>query len=341
MKYPYTGLYYFCKQLGHALLRQKPENANEIAFYVPQKEKNVFGAQENYIIQNHLHKFFPKNLNDYAVWHCTYQGSNYLPPKSATLKIISTIHDLNFLHQKKSASKQTKYLQKLQQLIDRSEIIVPISHFVKDQIMEHLDVTNKKVDVVYNGTNLPPEDLLFEKPPTIGNNPFFFTIGTITNKKNFHVLPAMLVGNNFELVIAGITQSKLYLNRIIEEAQRLGVEQRLKIIGPVSEAEKFWLLKNCLAFCFPSLAEGFGLPVVEAMQFGTPVILSKETSLPEIGGPHAFYFDSLRGEDITKAAIKIMNSKISEEQRNQLKQWALRFSWDIAARKYWALYASR
>lgn len=336
MKYPYTGLYYFCKELGNALLRQKLPGDN-IAFYLPEKEKNVFGKEQKYFIQNHLHKFFPKNVSRYDIWHCTYQGTNYLPPARSKVKVITTIHDLNFLHQGKSEGKQNKYLQRMQRLIDRSDAIVTISNFVKDQVLENLETGSKKIEVIYNGRNSPAV-LSFKKPKAVNCRPFFFTIGTITDKKNFHVLAAMLLNNDYDLVIAGITQSQNYYTRIVEEARSLGVENRVKMIGTVTEAEKYWLFKNCAAFCFPSLAEGFGLPVIEAMQFGTPVILSKATSLPEVGGPHAAYFSALDEASVNKAATDFLNSTFDETSRACLINWANRFSWDVAAKKYWELY---
>ncbi|MFT4094723.1 MAG: glycosyltransferase family 1 protein [Niabella sp.] len=335
MKYPYTGLYSFCRELGSALLRQKPADSS-IAFYVPESQHGVFGSNEEYLIQNHLHKFFPKNVQQYDIWHCTYQGTNYLPPKSNKLKIITTVHDLNFLHQGKSAGKQAKYLNKVQRLIDRSALIVTISHFVKNQLLEYLDITEKKIRVIYNGRNEPSATFL--KPDIIADKPFFFTIGTITDKKNFHVLPALLLNNDHDLVIAGITQSQSYRNKIIEEARMLGVADRVKLIGAVREEEKFWLLKNCNAFCFPSLAEGFGLPVVEAMQFGTPVILSKATSLPEIGGPDALYFEDMDTDAVNNAAINFLNTAFSSCRKKALMERARLFDWNIAAGEYWELY---
>lgn len=338
MKYPYTGLYSFCKELGAALLRQRKDQDNQISFYVPEKEVGVFGAEQEYLVQNHLHKFFPRKVSRYDIWHCTYQGSNYLPPKSSNIKIVSTIHDLNFLHQGKTAAKQTKYLEKLQRLADRSVHIVTISNFVKNQVQEYLQVDAGKISVIYNGRNLPCAHP-FRKPEAITEDtPFFFSIGTITDKKNFHVLPAMLLNNDYNLVIAGITQSQAYYNKIIEEARSLGVANRVHLIGAVTEAEKFWLFKNCAAFCFPSLAEGFGLPVIEAMQLGTPVILSKATSLPEVGGPNAVYFEELDTTSVTEAAEAFLSNKPDATARQHLIDWAAQFDWNVAAKKYWDLY---
>ena len=93
-------------------------------------------------------------------------------------------------------------------------------------------------------------------------------------KKNFHVLPRILKGNDYRLVIAGNISSNSYCAEILEQAREWGVESRVTITGPVSEPVKQWYLQNCDAFVFPSIAEGFGLPVIEAMRYGKPIFTS-------------------------------------------------------------------
>lgn len=337
MRYPYTGLYSFCTELGKALLRQKIND--DLAFYVPKNLQGVFGPNENYLIHHKSDKFFPLKLSKCKIWHSTYQNSNYLPYKRKGLRIVATIHDLNFLHQNKPAFKQKKYLAKTQNLINKADSIVAISQFVKKEIEQHLNTKGKPVHVIYNGRN-KPDAVEFKQPAGDFNKPFFFTIGTITHKKNFHVLPALLLKNDHNLIIAGITQNENYRQKIINEAARLGVADRVKLIGPVLETEKYWLLKNCTAFCFPSLAEGFGLPVIEAMQLGTPAIISKETSLPEIGGPHALFFNDFTSESVSKTAEVFLNTEITNKKKEELINWSEQFDWDMSAKAYWDIYTS-
>ncbi len=94
-------------------------------------------------------------------------------------------------------------------------------------------------------------------------------------------------------------------------------------------------------FFFPSLTEGFGLPVIEAMAFGKPVFISKLTSLPEIGGPHAYYFHDFQ----TDHMIEIIEAGLSDHMKNpakksEIEKWANQFSWETAASKYLELYQS-
>ena len=337
MKYPYSGLYFFCKNLGRALLQQQLPSA--LSFYLPEGEKGVFGKEVPYIAYQSYHKFFPNYLSRCSIWHSTYQASNYIPLKKNNLKIVATIHDLNFLHVNKSSDKEKKYLKKIQSTLDKADHIITISHFVKQELLQYLDTGGKPVDVIYNGRNIPPP-APFCKPNGTFDKPFFFTVGTITDKKNFHVLPALLLQNDYELIISGITQNEAYKQKIIQEAKKLRVEKRVKFTGPVSELEKYWLLTNCAAFAFPSLAEGFGLPVIEAMQLGTPVLLSEYTSLPEIGGPHALFFKDLSEEGVSQLAREFLNRIDTQEKRQELILWAKQFDWNEAASNYAQIYNS-
>ncbi|HEY9046964.1 MAG TPA: glycosyltransferase, partial [Ohtaekwangia sp.] len=89
---------------------------------------------------------------------------------------------------------------------------------------------------------------------------------------------------------------------------------------------------------FPSLAEGFGLPVLEAMYYGKPVFLSKLTSLPEVGGEHAYYFDNFSPEHMREVFVKGMHHYETTHPEAMIKAWALRFSWDNTAKEYLSLY---
>ena len=130
-----------------------------------------------------------------------------------------------------------------------------------------------------------------------------------------------------------------YYDRIIEEAKKHGVADRLIMAGSVTQSEKFWLLQNMLAFVFPSISEGFGLPVVEAMHFGKPVILSTLTSLPEIGSDAAYYFPSFDADDMQAVFYNSLQHYAADKiQEQKIKNRAAYFSWDKAAEQYAMIY---
>jgi glycosyltransferase involved in cell wall biosynthesis len=151
------------------------------------------------------------------------------------------------------------------------------------------------------------------------------------------VLPALLAGNDYELVIAGLNNYEY--GKEVEEAARLfGVADRVKLIGPASEAEKYWYYKNCEAFLFPSYAEGFGLPVIEAMFHGKPVFISDRTSLPEVGGDAAYYFRSFEPDAMRQVFAAGMADYADRMPVGKIKQQAAKFSWNKTAAEYIDVY---
>jgi glycosyltransferase involved in cell wall biosynthesis len=140
------------------------------------------------------------------------------------------------------------------------------------------------------------------------------------------------------LIIAGRLDEPDYIARMEEEAERLGVADRLKLLGPVSEEEKAWYFKNCSAFVHPSLAEGFGAPVVEAMQFGKPLFLSSLTSLPEIAGDVAFYFKSFEPDHMRQVFQAGMNAYSANGLSERIRERGKSFKWEEKARQYLSVY---
>jgi glycosyltransferase involved in cell wall biosynthesis len=119
--------------------------------------------------------------------------------------------------------------------------------------------------------------------------------------------------------------------------QEEGLENRFFLIGTINESEKNWYYKNASAFIFPSLLEGFGLPVAEAMSMGLPLFLSDKTSLPEIGGSDAYYFTSFEAHSMAEVFLNGMK-EFSEDKKARLIERSKLFDWKLAADKYLQLY---
>jgi glycosyltransferase involved in cell wall biosynthesis len=334
MKYPYTGLFEYCAQLGKALQANITEE-DKIACYVPEQYVHYFEPHDCRIYKS-SHKFFPPCTGGADIWHTTYQLSNYMQRKR-TMKNVLTVHDLNFLYEKTS-SKAGKYLKKLQKNVDKADYIIAISEFAKSDILNHVNVGNKPVTVIYNGCNVlefPDYDTPVYRPAV----PFLFSIGTVLPKKNFHALPCLLKNNDYELIVAGKGNVD-YVQKIMDEAQKFGVENRVKMIGSVNAEDKYWYLKNCTAFLFPSLAEGFGIPPIEAMYFGKPTFLSTKTSLPEIGGQYAYYFDDFEPENMRAVFEAGMAHYAQTNPASSIIRHAAQFNWVKSANEYWNVYKS-
>jgi glycosyltransferase involved in cell wall biosynthesis len=130
-----------------------------------------------------------------------------------------------------------------------------------------------------------------------------------------------------------------YYDEILERIKSENIEDNIKLLGYVDENEKPELYKGALAFVFPSLYEGFGLPIAEAMACATPVLTSNSTSLAEIAGDAAICCDALSEDDIAEGMYRLAVEKktrklLSEKGPAQVKQ----FSWDSSADQLYKLY---
>ena len=143
----------------------------------------------------------------------------------------------------------------------------------------------------------------------------------------------------YDLVLAGNNTSD-YAKSLSELAKSLGVSERVHQTGKIDDLEKKYYLSKCTAFVFPSHREGFGIPPIEAMRFGKPVFLSNNTSLPEIGGEHAFFWDDYDPEYMVEVFQDGME-KVTEKPdfyNNWYIERAKSFDWNATAAQYLKVY---
>ncbi|MFZ4261502.1 glycosyltransferase family 4 protein [Sphingobacterium sp. HJSM2_6] len=334
---PFNGHFNYCKSLSQALGRLF---SKKYSFYFLRMNHNhVFKVDSPInLISYRWYTYLYRHLFKFQIWHITYQLTDLLPLQKDS-KIVLTIHDLNFLKEK-TAADIAKDLAILQYNIDISTKIVAISHYVKTDIERYCDLNGKSVKVIHNGCSIDPEiinQLDQDKYFTKGN--YIFSIGVIARKKNFHILPYLLLGNNLHLVISGFIQDETYHSQILRIAEQLGVSDRVQLTGPVTELDKYRLYRDCSLFAFPSYAEGFGLPVVEAMRFGKKTLLSKHCSLPEIGGDFAYYLESDDAEYLKNFALEELPALLNRPTDEQaITAWSQQFNWDKAASEYEEVY---
>ncbi|MBD1392886.1 glycosyltransferase family 4 protein [Mucilaginibacter glaciei] len=335
MRYPNTGLFSFGKSFGRALLRNNNcQFELDYFFYSPDTiEFDTEDVHKTYL-QKH-NKFFFFNKNNVALFHFTDQMSRLKPKKVFGRKKILTIHDINQVHEVTNPDQLRIYLDKLGERIDSCDRIVTISQFAAADVLNYFPKVADKLSVIYNGADKPhlPNGHL---PSYIPEREFLFTIGIVSAKKNFHVLPALLADNDLELLIAGIKTP--YENQVMAEAAKYGCTDRVKVIGTISDDDRAWYYQNCQAFVFPSIAEGFGLPVIEAMHFGKPVFSSTRTSLPEVAGNAAYYFKTFDGADMQRVFKEGMQHFNANNGAERSVAHAAKYNWDDTARLYMQLY---
>ena len=310
-----------------------PQPNEQIYLLVPSRFVGAFGDKVKYIIAHKIYRVFPWLIGKrFDVWHAIHQLSRYRP---FAKRYILTIHDFNFVYEKQG-KKVEQYLKKIQKKAERAEKIVCISEFARQETKRYLQMGKKSIDVIYNG--IERIDLQQELVPAqvAPQKPYLFTIGECKEKKNFHVLlDIMQYLPQYQLYIAGNDHTE-YADRMRATIAAKGI-QNVHLLGLVSPQEKVWLYRHCAAFVFPSLFEGFGLPIVEAMLFRKPVICSQETSLIEIGGKHVQFFE--KGYPPKESAELIERAMQNKADRQEAAyQYAISFSWEHHLSSYLLLY---
>jgi len=282
--------------------------------------------------QRYIPRLSPKPI----IWHSLHQFPSHLPhPQS---KFILTVHDLNFLTEK-SPAKAAKYLKILQRNADRATAVTVISDYTSKIFKEHVETGNKEVITINDGVKLEPRPDA-TMPHWLPEKPFFFSLSVFKEKKNFHsLIPLMDHFPDHLLVLGGNNQTE-YGDSIREMIRDSAVSENIILAGTLDEDEKYWLYKHCKAFLFPSLAEGFGLPVIEAMLAGKQVFLSRMACLPETGGVLAFYWDNFDAREM--AAVLRNGLELREKEpgacSDEIRDYASRYNWENCIMKFLELY---
>jgi len=331
----YSGLGQFSLNFAKEIIVLHPANYF-FSFLIPRNLRMETGPNAHLIRTTFQHRYFPSLNKKFDLWHSLQQFPSHMPNRKTPF--ILTIHDLNFL-QDKDHRKASRYLRRLQHNVDRADALTVISHHTKSALEAHVNLKGKPIRVIYDGVTVTAFDHV-QPPPYAPTAKFFFSLGVFKESKNFHsLLPVIDHFPEHHLIIAGNHRTDYgeYMKRIIRE---MNLSSRIHLPGVITEQEKFWLYDHCEAFLFPSKAEGFGLPVIEAMKAGRPVFLSRFGSLPEIGGGLAYYLDSFEPLHITAVIKEKLDCyhRNPKELSDQLKRYATKFDWKSCIEQYLAFY---
>lgn len=299
-----------------------------------------FGDKFKYIKYNGLLRLKPFAIKQKVdIWHSLNQNIKVEPfyqPKHYLL----TIHDVNFLEEgtEDFNAKRSAYFKKK---IKRADHITFISEYAKNQTLKYFDLSDVDYEVIYNGNSISEKlDLTDFQSEVNVDKPYFFTISAFMDKKNFESIIEMIrLMPDFNLIIAG-NHTNVYGQKIKELIVKYKLENQVLLPGRISEQAKQYYMKNCEAFLFPSIGEGFGLPPLEAMSFGKPILLSDKTSLPEVGGDVSFYwtnFDPNYMKEVTEQALNTYDQNRNYYQEKYIER-AASFCWGKAAKEYFEVY---
>ncbi|GFE58496.1 glycosyltransferase family 1 protein [Geobacter sp. AOG1] len=273
-----------------------------------------------------------------------------LNPAGLSYPSVLTFHDMQqeyfpeFFSHKELRQRRKTY----QSSVQEANAVIAVSAHAKNCLVEKYDISPLKVHVVYSGCG---NEFYVREPASLSKTittfslerPFmFYPAATWPHKNHVRLLEALKLLINQgsfdgELLLTGAQKNA---HRDVNETiKRLRLEAKVRWLGYLPQNVIPQLYNLARLMVFPSLFEGFGLPVIEAMASGCPVVCSQNSSLPEVGGKAAVYFDPLNAEDI---AEKISSVWSNDETREKIRQEGLlqaaKFQWEITAKNTLAVY---
>ncbi len=301
--------------------------------------------QQNFrtkIFQEPFNQIFMKRLD-------LYHGLDARVCKEKKVKKLVTIHDLlqynNLFPATNHPEKKIRRYRKVMASVDR---IIADSQYTKADILNNFPIDENQIDVVYLGVDehFQPKD-----HETIEGvlkqyhirRPYLFYVGCLEARKNLGRTMAAFskikdqLSTPVQVVLAGA--SRLGKEEVFSAIEKYGLEDDVNIIGYARWEDLPYLYSGAETFLFPSLYEGFGLPVLEAMACGTPVLTSNVTSLPEVAGDAAIQVDPYDVDAIASALISLLETpSLRDSYIQKGLQRAKEFKWERAARQTLAIY---
>lgn len=289
--------------------------------------------------------------------HCPANTAPVILPKD--IKLVMTVHDVMYMLPASVLSASNVFRQRLgsfyrravvPRVARRADRIIAVSEFSKREIVQRLNVIPERVEVIHEGIDpnfaslagdlgFPPKDL---EGKTLDSD-FILALGAGDPRKNtLAVIRAYAsmwrdLPNQEKLVIVGLRDWPS--STACQLVKQLALDDRVHFAGYVSDELLAWLYSFSRCFLYPTLYEGFGFPVLEAMACGTPVIASDCTSVPEIAGAAALFVDPTSEKSIGDALLRILRDEptrldLIQKGRDRVRQ----FSWQNTVRRTLSVY---
>jgi glycosyltransferase involved in cell wall biosynthesis len=252
--------------------------------------------------------------------HLDVLHTTYAAPIWSSAPVVVTVHDICFATNPEWFSLRDRYV--LSVTVPRSirlaAHVITVSEDARRRIIERYDVPEAKITAILNGPGAGAMPISAEEAAAeLGamglqlNRPFILTVGNVQPRKNLvrlvTAVHALINGQGHDVDLVVVGPKRFHSDAIVEAAGRL--EGRVHFTGYVSDRQLAACYRGCILFVLPSLYEGFGLPVIEAMAHGVPIACSNTGALPEVAGDAAILFDPVSVESITHAMHRILSDQ--------------------------------
>lgn len=293
-------------------------------------------------------KLYQEPLTFWLPWQVElFHSLAQRPPAFRFKREIVTIHDVFPLTGRDYSTPefQRKFSRLLREAVARAARVITPSAYTAEQAIQHLAVPRERVRVIPEGVDMPQRSLSAEERARVrkrlvgAGNEMLLNVGVLQTRKNIlnavqalETLPA-----HYRLVLVG---GDGYGSEAVHDyIRRPGVSQRVRVLGHVPAAELPTLYQAASLLIFPSLEEGFGLPVLEAMAHGLPAVVSHTSSLPEVAGDAALYVNPLDPHDIAEKVMRVVEDEgLRQTMIQRGLERAREFSWRRTAESTLRIY---
>ena len=338
---------------------QKSDVRNEYFVFVAPGEDRCLKDSKNVHIIEIGSNFYPLweqfslpravNQLNLDLLHCT---SNTAPIR-CKVPLILTLHDIIFLEPRDKSNKSFyqdmgwRYRRfVVPRILKKCKRIITVSDFEYNNIITKLQIPEEKMVMIYNGYNKwfrPVEDTELIYQQYIEEPGYFFFLGNTDPKKNTE---RTLIAYSKYLEMSDVKRKLLmadldkeYLEDIIERNHIDNIRDHIVMPGYIKNADLPYIYNNAFAFLYTSLRESFGIPLLEAMACGTPVITSNTSSMPEIGGSEVIMVNPLNVNEITEKMLLLEKDKaLYQKQKDIGIIRAQQFSWEYTAEQLLMVY---
>lgn len=284
------------------------------------------------------------------ILHCTSNTA----PLCCSVPLVLTLHDIIYLEPRQHRSPSFYqelgwYYRKLivPRILNKCKKIITVSHFECECICKALQLSDKQITTVYNGYNTHFEPLnnldnnIIQK--YIQQSSYIFFLGNTDPKKNaVNTLKAYSLYLRKSIVKRPLLIADLkeeYIDTILQQENITEIKTHLSFPGYIANQDLVTLYNAAFVFLYPSLRESFGIPMLEAMACGTPIITSNTSAMPEVAGKGAILIDPHQPEEIADAIVQLENnSNFYHQQREYGLERVTHFSWKKTAEDYLEIY---
>lgn len=264
-----------------------------------------------------------------------------------SVKVVVTVHDLIFIRYPKFYTRFDRVVHKMKvkRACKRADVVIAVSEQTRKDVVDFLHISPQKVRVIYQGcmdvfrrtygqNEVEQTRIKFKLPPC-----FMLSVGTVEERKNILAVVKAIQGTDKHLAIVGGETS--YTHVVKAYIAQNEMESQVHFIENVSSTELAMLYQSACLMIYPSLFEGFGIPIIESLYMKTPVITSKDGCFSEAGGPGALYVDPQNIEEIREAIVALLeNRELHDKLAFQGYEYVQRFNDTYIARELMQVYKS-